>query len=369
MNADDAWARASALDDAPGVLYAKVRLALWSGRTDELFYLLSSVDVTDELVVSAVRSACAHGATMEHARLAQRLTAVGVPELRRIGLWLSGDISAVPGEEWAQLGQLGPEVLGDSFPWALGDLGAAVHASLLEPWLESDRPDHQLAASLAYLRLDRAAARRHLLMYARAGHLQALALVCEPAEQSRLFGLIQRCTSDDSTCLALGLLGTVPAIEGLLECLTEARLAPASARALHLITGREQLADRELVTLTPDAELTEEELAARRAGDAEVGVERERSRSFTHDPAFWRAACSQHTARFKLEQRARLGLVLGGAGDAAVLAHPLLAPSVKDLCAQQIFLRMPAQIRPRSDMRVSDQQELAAQILANARAD
>jgi hypothetical protein len=162
-----------------------------------------------------------------------------------------------------------------------------------------------------------------------------------------------------SSALALGLLGTLDAISQLESRLKEPALARPAAKALYLASGAALLVMEESTTVAQVEELTSLEQQARAAGDADVGVEREKRLALTLDPGMWRAACEVHRARFRPAERARLGQPLSATSDAAAVIDQHLAPSAQRLCAYSLGLRS-EQAPLRHDARVLDQQKLAA---------
>ncbi|MEY4583361.1 MAG: hypothetical protein RL701_8064 [Pseudomonadota bacterium] len=346
-----------------GMVYAAVRLGLAvASRTtahEPLLRYLQTLTDQSEAVSFEVQCALAHGATADDRALIPSLFEAGA---LAFGLWLSADL-VVPlakRDVLARAAASAPAALGDSFPRALGKFGHVDDVPWLKPWLcDAARPRLQLAAALAYLKLERVAGRRYLLEHVEPVFLGPLALVCEHEEQTRLLAACERFADAPESASALALIGTPAAMACLQERLRSTQHAQQAARALYVLTGAELLHESEAVTVTPDDQLSSVERAARAAGDRAVGVEREQVRRFVCDADAWRSTCA---ALAHAQSRMRFGMPLTAAGDAALLVSPHIAPSLQRLCAESLLLRTAPKVSVRSDLRVSDQRALAESV-------
>jgi 3-oxoacyl-[acyl-carrier-protein] synthase-1 len=360
LGGDMSFERAAELQE-PGVTYTTARLCLRTGAHARLWHHLHTLDTTSSEVMSELRSALVHGATSQNAELSEQLLASSsMRGAWELGLWLAAELGLRPNRSWSELAHAGgPRVLGASFPYALIRLRAVGNSSLLDPWLQSECVATRELAALACLMLDRSEAYGRLLALSDATLLPVLALLCKSRDQTALLSWCERSSEVPSSALALGLLGTLDAISQLESRLKEPALARPAAKALYLASGAALLVMEESATVAQVEELTSLEQQARAAGDADVGVEREKRLALTLDPGMWRAACEVHRARFRPAERARLGQPLSATSDAAAVIDQHLAPSAQRLCAYSLGLRS-EQAPLRHDARVLDQQKLAA---------
>ncbi len=351
-------------EQSPGPGLAYVLARLWLARTmiEALPENLDALALAQDDVFAAARAALAHAAGPHAARLAKLLCArERSGPLRKLGLALCADVGVAPGRAWRALADDGPALWGELFPRALGRLGKVEDADLLTAWLNSEDAACQQAAAFAFLRLDRYAARAQLWSLRDCpGFLVPLALATEPGEQAMLLETCRWFANDPAACTALGMFGTAEAVGILLERLDAHPCASEAARALHLITGRAVIDDVLRERRLDDDWLSEVELAARQAGDAEVGVEREQIKQLVRTRAGWQPWCDAHAKRFSAEQRARLGMPWGVASSRAVLANGQIAEPIHKLCADELVLRFEQSERLSGAPRVLDLQALAA---------
>lgn len=361
---DIALTRGAEESEGPGLTYVLVRLWLAHAALEELPEKLANLALEQDDTFAAVRAALAHAASGQAARVAKLLCApTRDAPLRKLGLWLCADLGVSPNVAWQALASQGPAMWGEAFPRALAQLGKAEHCALLTPWLDADDVASQHAAALAYLQLDRYAARAQLWSLRDSpGYLKALALATEANEQALLLETCQWFDKEPSACIALGMLGTVEAMALLLERLDAHPCASDAARALHLITGYTPMADVVHERRLDDDWLSSTELAAREAGDQEVGIERERKRELMRTRAAWQPFYDAHAKRFAAGQRARLGQSFSSASGRAALANGQLAESVHQLCADELVLCFGQSERLSGVPRVLDRQALASHV-------
>ncbi|MEY4575385.1 MAG: hypothetical protein RL701_88 [Pseudomonadota bacterium] len=335
-----------------GETYANTRLMLAIASPEQLCAYLQQSALSDPERRAAIARALAHDA--QYATAASVSALLADENLRALGLQLATDAGIAPSWRWRDASQFGPTQLGPSFPRALARFGVKHDVQhLLEPWLSDTDPSTQLAAAIAYARLDRQLAQRYVWAERQHAHWAVPLVLCVDArDHAELETLLARAQQPTPACLALGLLGTVGAVAVLLERFATAPIA--AARALHLITGCELFETRIVQHVDDDDALTHPELLARRAGDAEVGTARVTLRSFQTDCAAWRLATATVSAQFAAGQRYRLGKPLTAATALAATAHPLLAPSVQTLCADDLAINFGRSLHLRSDTRVAE---------------
>lgn len=318
--------------DIIGATYVTALLATTSGKPEQLRAIVQS-SVSPE-GRAELYSAISHASNTSLASFAEELLQSPEPSAWSIGLHLAAELNVAPSRPWRELALGGgPRVLGDSFPHALLRLGSANEAPLLDPWLVSENAPTRQLAGLAYMALDKSAARDRFVELADPLLLPLLALSCEPDNQSFLLRACERAREAPSSALALGLLGTTAAIAQLIDRLTDAALSRPSVCALYLATGAQMLDDQEELIVASDDDLTTPELDARNAGDQSVGVERRRRSTFSSDIAVWRAVYDNHRTRFGPTARSRLGQPVDKSTIRALLLDQYLAPNVQRLCA------------------------------------
>lgn len=331
--------------------YVMLRVLAAGTSIEPLIAMLSDLPLTEPAFHAAAREALSDAGGPLVRQLSQALVSASHPApMVALGLWLCGDQGAPCDVPWKSVWHEGPERLGTSFPYAIGRRAKSEHAALLDPWLESGTPALVEEACLALLRLDPKHAHTRLwqLRWVPGAQLP-LALICRRGEQHALFEALLS-APPETIDLALGLLGTVESAERLFARLGE---SASAAMGLHWITGHEPLEQVDVAVVTPDEELSADELELRREGDSEVGVERERVTRLICTREVWAPIMESHRQRFT-DVRTRLGQPLGPLADAKVLEHPRLAPSLKRLCvAATAALDVPRHPRVRDFARVA----------------
>jgi hypothetical protein len=233
---------------------------------------------------------------------------------------------------------------------------------LLEPWFESEDPALQELAALAFARVSVDDARSYLWQHSdRPAFVRPLIASARAEQLPAIEDLVQSLKDPEARCRAWGQLGTRRAVEDLLQLL-EAGFG-AAGEALHLISGAPLFEEQVVEVVADEASLTHVEQLARRQGDAEVGVERIRTRRFDVDSTKWRQACGQLFQAHGVAERRRLGTPLSASSILQAVTHPNVAPSTRSICVDELAIGYSIRLRPRSDPRTRERRQDVASAL------
>ena len=332
-----------------GEIYLVVRTLLATSTAEQLLEYLQDMREIAPAQREAVAAALSHGASdagQRHVSLLSNWDAA-------LGLQLAAECGVAPARSWAELSGYGPQALGSSYPLAVASLQPHNAVELLTPWLESDSVAYQELAALASLRVSPESARAYLWeRRSRSSFARALACSATLDQLVATQDAVLRVDNEETRCRALGMLGTGPAVTCLLDLL--GTVPQTAGEALHLISGAELFEETVSETVVDDASLTHGELAARRAGDAEVGVERARKRVFSRDPARWRHACTSLLQGGAETERWRMGAPISAQRVLEAVTHPFLSATTRNACVEELAIRFRSELPLRSDPRIWD---------------
>ncbi|HET7867097.1 MAG TPA: hypothetical protein VFL86_22070, partial [Burkholderiaceae bacterium] len=172
---------------------------------------------------------------------------------------------------------------------------------------------------------------------------------------------------DAATLEALGLLGDPQAVPALHHALADPALAPASALALHWITGAPLHEEVFIEDPVDEALLSPQELVAwrdegrspRRPDGQPYG---DTKRRLSLDPQAWLHWIQGNHANWRVGRRYRLGQPCGPAEVLRCLADPQASRRLRELAAQELATRYGCTIPFEADRPVAQQRRLLARI-------
>lgn len=247
-----------------------------------------------------------------------------------------------------------------TFLWALGRLRWQPASEILFANIKDGPPETRQAAALATLQLTGAAPALAWLERAAATQSWAavpLVVAGGPKVVETLRRQLDK-TPGPNVVAALGLSGSLAAIEPLLAALKEPTLAQAAATALHLISGAE-LWDE--VPDLSDLAFDEDELVAWREGRLNARRAGMTVMQLCRDWAQWERWWHRDGRAFSASARYRLGQPFTCRGALAGLLSLRLPPWLRNIMAQEIEIRYGFTVRFAAEMMVSEQRRCVAE--------